>query len=96
MGTTSLSLPHIQIFSGDPYICFFLLHLGKVFAKENKEVQTMSDASQIAIFTKAESHLGKYLYSSPINKDPQKHIHAYSFSCLFLFLSPHVSVLIVQ
>lgn len=53
----------------------------------------MPDAFQIAIFTKVESHLGKHLYSSSINKDPQKPDHCTSFSCLlFLFFLLLVSL----
>ena len=69
---------------------FFLLYLWKVFIKENKEahklIQSMPDASQTAIFTRAESHLGKHLYSSPINKDPQKQNHMYFTFVSFIFL----------
>lgn len=84
---------------------FFLLYLWKVFIKENKEahklIQSMPDASQTAIFTRAESHLGKHLYSSPINKDPQKQNYVYFTFMSFIFLifffsSPSVSFLGIQ
>lgn len=69
---------------------FFLLYLWKVFIKENKEahklIQSMPDASQTATFTRAESHLGKHLYSSPINKDPQKQNYVYFTFMSFIFL----------
>lgn len=94
------SFPLTRIFSGDPISTSFLIYFWKVFIKENKEahklIQSMPDASQTAIFTRAESHLGKHLYSSPINRDPQKQNHVYftfmSFIYVFKFFSlPSVS-----
>lgn len=73
------------------FFFFFLLYVWKVFITKNKEahklIQSMPDASQTAIFIKAESHLGKHLYSSPINKDPQKQNHVYfTFMSYLIFI----------
>lgn len=93
METAFLSLsPHINHQWKCPYSFLFFVLFEKVFINENRGVQrliqSMSDIPR-KLFLQTQSHnCVNKLYSSPINKDSQKHNHVFFNFMSYLFDFP--------